>query len=279
MRLQEWYGDDLMVLPDLCAKVGGLLGDATPSVRQAASHTLVNLFKIFGDSLISELEDCGEHVVSVTQLKLIKQAIRAAETNGYPVVSLSVEGLDSNSNTHTPGANNTNHRMIGDEDDDDDDDFGLSRGVLTSGAIPTGHSSMSMPSPSSLEQPSSSSTRTVHATPTSHITTATATTMASTSRPSSSSSSSSSGRGTTPGTGTTTTTTSSTPSSGIAIGNNNSNNHVSSSTASDLALALAPATTPTSASAFHPSTYMTLLAEGTHPKIVRLVNLVSRNPP
>ena len=256
MRLQEWYGDDLMVLPDLCAKVGVLLADASPSVRQAASHTLVNLFKIFGDSLLSELEDCGEHVVSLTQLKLIKQAIRAAETNGYPVVSLSVEGLDGNS--HTPGVNNTHHLLL--DDDYDDDDFGLSRGILTNGVTPSGQ--LSIPSPS-LEQPSSSSTRPINATPSNHTITTTATATATNNtavtRPSSSSSSSS-GRSSTPGTGSGTGS-GATVSSGIATGNNN----LPSSTASDLTNA--PATTPTSA--FHPSTYMTLLAEGTHPKIVR----------
>ena len=257
MRLQEWYGDDLMVLPDLCAKVGGLLGDATPSVRQAASHTLVNLFQIFGDSLLSELEESGEQVVSGTQLKLIKQAIRTAETNGYPVVTLSVEGgMDGNNNTPRTASN---PMMIG--DDDEDDDFGLSRGILLGGVTPTGHVS-SIPSPS-LDLPPSSSTRPNNATPTNH-TTATATNITTNTRPpSSTSSSSSSGRGVTPSTLSTTNNnnnnnnnSSSTPTSGIAI------------TTSDPALTSAPATTPTSA--FHPSAYMTLLAEGPSPKIVSI---------
>jgi hypothetical protein len=52
MRLCDLYGDDIVVIPNLCSKVGNLLADPQLSVRQCAIDTLVKLSTVYGTSLL-----------------------------------------------------------------------------------------------------------------------------------------------------------------------------------------------------------------------------------
>ena len=82
MKLQKLYGDDIMVLPDVCSKVGGLLNDPEITVRITAVETLVHLYQIFGHNMIEELEE--DVKINSSQLKALTDAIhvRQREYNG-----------------------------------------------------------------------------------------------------------------------------------------------------------------------------------------------------
>jgi hypothetical protein len=60
-------------MPSLCGKVGSLLDDSQPSVRQLAIDTLVSLHKVFGDSMMEELKENDK--ISLSKLKALESAI------------------------------------------------------------------------------------------------------------------------------------------------------------------------------------------------------------
>ena len=101
----------MMILPNLCSKIAVLISDAQNNVRQTAVETLVSLFQIFGNSIITELQE--NNVLKPPQLRILQDAIASSTSKtssgiGNQTRIIHIDGLDLDDN---------------DDDDNNDDDF------------------------------------------------------------------------------------------------------------------------------------------------------------